>query len=211
VFFALWPDEALQQRLHDWAAAAQLRTRGRLTRAATIHLTLAFLGEIEPARLANALRAAQTVAATPFFLTIDTARYWRHNRIVWAGTDTPPAVLLELVTQLHRALQVAGFQLERRPFQAHVTLIRNAQTAPALPLLPPLAWPVREFVLVESQLNAIGARYTVIERFALSGAVSADAHRHAEAGDQTAALARQEIEPPAVHARDPIDDRKPQA
>jgi 2'-5' RNA ligase len=37
-----------------------------------------------------------------------------------------------------------------------------------LPPLPPLEWPVREFVLVNSILGPDGPSYEVMERFALS-------------------------------------------
>jgi 2'-5' RNA ligase len=37
-----------------------------------------------------------------------------------------------------------------------------------LPPLPPLEWPVREFLLVNSNLGPEGPSYEVLERFALT-------------------------------------------
>jgi 2'-5' RNA ligase len=56
--------------------------------------------------------------------------------------------------------------LERRPFAAHVTLIRKARAA-ELPPLPALDWPVDEFLLVRSLVSSSGSTYEMLERFPL--------------------------------------------
>ena len=68
---------------------------------------------------------------------------------------------------MKRNLLEKGFELETRPFAAHITLIRKAQEPRRLPPLPELEWPVAEFVLVRSLLSREGSRYEVLERFAL--------------------------------------------
>lgn len=135
-----------------------------MTRADTIHLTLAFLGEADPERAAAAARG---VGAPHHALPIEQARYWAHNHIVWAGPWEMPPALAALAASLGSALAKSGFELEERAFQAHVTLIRKARAKGALPLLPAVAWPVEEFALVRSELSAEGARYAVLQRFAL--------------------------------------------
>ena len=128
-----------------------------------IHLTLAFLGEAEPQR---AIAAARRVSANAHSLPIEEARYWPKNRIVWAGPRETPPPLGELFKRLELELYKEDFILERRPFTAHVTLIRKARAA-ALPALPALDWPVSEFVLVRSALSSAGSSYDVLERFPL--------------------------------------------
>src|SRR6185503_16489495 len=126
-------------------------------------LTLAFLGEADPAR---ATAAARRITAQPHNLPMEEARYWRDNHIVWAGPrDTPPP-LAELFKRLELALFKEDFILERRPFTAHVTLIRKARAA-KLPPLPAIEWPVREFLLVRSKLSSAGSAYEPLERFPL--------------------------------------------
>jgi 2'-5' RNA ligase len=88
---------------------------------------------------------------------VDSARYWNHNRIVWVGPANVPPEL----AQLARALG------ETREFAGHVTLLRKARPPAQLPPLPPLEWPVREFLLVNSNLGPEGPSYEVLERFAL--------------------------------------------
>jgi 2'-5' RNA ligase len=68
-----------------------------------------------------------------------------------------------LVIELHSELRKGGFQLEDRPFAAHVTLLRKAKRPAAFPALPPVQWPVGEFSLVESAHG----RYRVLETFQL--------------------------------------------
>ena len=163
IFFALWPPAAAAQALAQWAREAQRRTGGRTTDEGKIHLTLAFLGDADE-RKASA--AARRVAARPHALPIEEARYWRENQIVWAGPRETPPALRALFDGLSLELYREEFALERRPFAAHVTLIRKARAA-KLPPLPALDWPVREFLLVRSQLSSAGSAYQPLERFAL--------------------------------------------
>lgn len=167
LFFACWPDEKSAARLERWAREASRATGGRVTRAETIHLTLAFLGEVPADRVTVAVEAARRVNSPAHAFAIEQARYWPHNRIVWAGPKETPAPLGDLAARLRRELQVEAFRLEARPFAAHVTLIRKARGPGTLPPLPPVDWPVREFVLVCSTLGREGARYEVMARFPL--------------------------------------------
>ena len=172
LFFAVWPGPELAERLARWANQAAEATRGRVALTENIHLTLAFLGEIAESRLADVLAAARRVRAHGCNMRLDEARYWRHNRIVWVGTRETPAPLAALAADLQRELEAEGFRLDARPFQVHITLIRKAHAPrelPELPAPPALDWPVREFVLVRSNLERDGARYEVLERFVCAG------------------------------------------
>lgn len=157
LFFALWPPPQTAAALEQWARSCE----GRVVPAANIHLTLAFLGEADPAAARSAARRAQGRAHE---LRIEQARYWKHNRILWVGPNETPPALADLVDQLHSSLRGERFLLEDRPFAAHVTLLRKA-APPKAPLpLPRVDWPVREFALVSSR----GGAYHDVERFALS-------------------------------------------
>lgn len=155
LFFALWPPREAAEALARWAGGLQ----GRAIPAEKIHLTLAFLGGVDPAKL---VAAAKKVQAQPFELPIDSARYVRDNPMVWVGPREVPEGLRALVERLHFVLYRAEFILERRPFAAHVTLVRRAQR-PKLTPLPALRWPVGEFALV----NSHHSRYETLERFRL--------------------------------------------
>jgi 2'-5' RNA ligase len=155
LFYASWPPPEVARALARWALEAQRDCGGRATREDLIHLTLAFLGDADPAAASAAGRAAR-VKATSF--PLETARYWKHNRIVWVGPEKVPPPLAALA----RALG------ETREFAAHITLIRKArEPRQPLPPLPALEWPVAEFALMNSRLEPDGPVYELLERFAL--------------------------------------------
>jgi 2'-5' RNA ligase len=164
LFFALWPPAETAHALAGWAHAAQRLTGGKPMDSAKIHLTLAFLGDADPQR---AVQAAQKVEAVQHTLPLEQARHWRASNIVWAGPRETPPALKALFESLSVELYREEFILERRPFAAHITLIRKARAA-KLPPLPALEWPVREFLLVRSSLSSKGSTYEPLERFALS-------------------------------------------
>jgi RNA 2',3'-cyclic 3'-phosphodiesterase len=161
LFFALWPPGATAHALADWADAAQRATGGRRTAEGNIHLTLAFLGKADPAK---AVAAARRVKAQAHRLPIEQGRYL--NRMVWAAPKETPPALAALHGKLAMELYREEFILERRPFAAHVTLIRDARRAP-LPPVPDVEWPVCEFLLVRSSVSSRGATYEPLERFTL--------------------------------------------
>jgi 2'-5' RNA ligase len=166
LFFAIWPPAETAHALAKWARDAQHNTGGKTTPEEKIHLTLAFLGDVESER---ALRAAKKVQGTAHFLPIEQARYWRENHIVWAGPRETPPPLLDLFKRLEFELYREDFILERRPFAAHITLIRKARATKSLPPLPALDWSINEFVLVRSSLSSAGSTYDVLEQFPLAG------------------------------------------
>jgi RNA 2',3'-cyclic 3'-phosphodiesterase len=155
LFFAAWPPADVARSLADWARETQRVCRGNVTREDRIHLTLAFLGDADP-EMARARAEAIHLPALSF--GIEQARYWAHNRIVWAGPQQTPAQLQALA----RALG------ETRTFAAHVTLIRKARPSVSLPPPPALQWPVTRFTLVNSVLGPEGPSYEVLERYDLA-------------------------------------------
>lgn len=171
LFFALWPAPAVARRLHAAARDAHAGCGGRLMRLDTLHMTLAFLGEVAVACRAQIEAAACGIAFSPFVLEVDRIGYWRHNRILWAGCSSAPPGLNLLADALADNLRAAGFALEERPFAAHATLLRTVGNAPReLPPLQPIVWPVADFALVASHRSVAGSRYEVLRRWALAPA-----------------------------------------
>ena len=162
LFFAIWPPPEAARALAEWAEVVRGLAGGRGTTEGNIHLTLAFLGQAEPER---AIAAARRVNGTPHRLPIEQARYVNH--MVWVGPHEMPAALGALQTRLAMELFREEFILERRPFAAHVTLIRKARGS-VLPALPAIDWPVNEFVLMSSSLSPRGPTYTRLEHFSLT-------------------------------------------
>jgi len=170
VFFALWPPEETAGKLAGLAETHAAIAGGRPTRCATIHLTLAFIGDVPLDRLADLERAARQVRAEAFDLTLDQFGLWRHNRIFWAGCSVVPPALAELASALRTALQAAGFDVAdaRRNFTPHLTLVRKVKAlGVALPPYEPVSWRCGRFVLARSTLSPDGSSYQGLAEFPL--------------------------------------------
>ncbi len=148
VFFALWPDGATRSRLESLAKDLHRACGGRITRSESIHLTLAFLGDVEDSKPLCGI--ASEISANSFEIKIDQAGYWKHNRIAWAGASEIPSALSELERSLRTALEASGYPLEKRAFLPHVTLLRRGFLPKTLPDFEPFPWKVSAFCLVRS-------------------------------------------------------------
>jgi len=176
VFFALWPSAEVADRLADMAGKAVARFGGRATRRETIHLTLAFLGEVPESRLPELCAVADGVQGQSFTMSLDRLGFWRHNHLLWAGSQAPVASLGELVSCLRNALANAGFTVdaEQQGFVPHVTLVRKIPASAGLlenqqfASFESLAWRADRFVLVRSSLSPSGSEYLILREFFMS-------------------------------------------
>ncbi|MET7015650.1 RNA 2',3'-cyclic phosphodiesterase [Uliginosibacterium flavum] len=160
VFFALWPAPELAGCLHALGAPFS----GRPMPEDSLHLTLAFLGEVSPAQIELLCEIAAGLSLPRCGLRIDQLGYWPHNRILWAGPGQLPEGLQRFVAELHEALRAAGFALEARAFRAHITLQRKAED-PGFDICeaPALILPVASWCLAASQAEGAGSRYRVLQ------------------------------------------------
>ena len=153
------------------------------TAPANLHITLEFLGEISPERVASVERSMRAVASgtRPFSLEAEGGGAFpgtRNPRILWVGFLEPLELVRQLQQNMGNALSEAGFSPEDRPYHPHITVGR------ARGALPP-AWgerfvhalsgkgfgvvPVSSFTLFESRLGPGGAVYTPLCDFRLDG------------------------------------------
>lgn len=173
LFFALWPSSQSARQLAAIAAETATRIGGRPTRQETIHLTLAFLGEVPEERVPELRPIGETLRSPAFDLRIDRLGYWRHNHLVWTGCSEMPAPLGDLANRLCRKLSDAGFALEngKRPFTPHVTLVRKIPVLlpeTRLPEIQPIDWICSDFALVCSRLSSTGPAYETLASFPLT-------------------------------------------
>lgn len=124
------------ERHAAWDAAGPLREAGLPVRwvvADGFHVTLKFLGEVDPAQR-EPIGAALTGAVRrlkPFDVTlggIGAFPSFDRPRVVWLGVEHHPALEL-LANDVEHALRPFGFESELRPFQPHVTIGRTQRDA----------------------------------------------------------------------------------
>jgi len=150
------------------------------TRPENIHLTLKFLGEVSESLIAEVAKVCVTCAADspPLALTLNGVGAFpdsRQPRVVWVGLEGDVDPLLQLQRELDEGLSRLGFERERKPFHAHLTMgrvksMRNSRALMALAKdyqLPPTSLSVSEIVLMQSQLHPAGSRYTRLANAAL--------------------------------------------
>ena len=99
----------------------------RWVRPEGIHLTLKFLGNVEEHRVPS-ITDALAKATEAFELTIQPSGVGgfggRRIRVVWVGLEGDVERLAALATRVDEACGALGFERERRPFAAHLTLAR---------------------------------------------------------------------------------------
>lgn len=172
LFFALWPDEGLQDSIGHVAAALPMPKGARHIRPDRFHLTVVFLGDFDPltaTTLAAIQSAAASVCAPCFELSLDHAGHFAGSRVGWLGPRTVPFALMDLHDALSTALHAAGVPMKSStPFVPHVTIQRNVRgPMPALDIAP-LPWKVNAFVLVQS-VPGSPEPYRIVGEWPLTG------------------------------------------
>ena len=147
LFFALWPGEQQRTELARIQSGLAIH-RGRMIHPKDLHITIFFLGDLDPSERACAEEAAGRLRVPRFAFAMDRVGGFPRAQVLWCGVASPPGPLLDLVHGLGGRLRGCGFRVERRDYMPHVTLARKARPIPARELEPPVFWPVSEFALV---------------------------------------------------------------
>lgn len=125
----------LPEEIRDILCALMDRMRPRFrsgvfTRRENLHLTLAFLGEMDPEQIRAARAALEALRAEPFPLRFGPAGRFRRSGgdVYWAGVERSRE-LEELHGMLNRELCDRGLPVDGRPFRPHLTLVRQGVPA----------------------------------------------------------------------------------
>ncbi|MBI4469523.1 MAG: RNA 2',3'-cyclic phosphodiesterase [Acidobacteria bacterium] len=150
------------------------------TRPDGFHLTMKFLGDIEPGSVEPIAQVMTEVAgrAAPIGLALDCAGAFPNEkmpRVLWVGLKGELDPLVRLALQLEEALEPMGFKRESKPFRAHVTLGRVRRPRGSDLVARHLvdaefhcsSFSVSELVLMRSDLRPTGTRYTSLARAGL--------------------------------------------
>ena len=183
-FVAVVPPKDVRAQLG--AVVGELRQRDRddsvrWVAADAMHITLAFLGQIEEneaTQLIDALRAG-VAGIKSFELGVGSLGTFGDRRrrggaqVVWAGLDGNVDALRGLHEQVIKAVRSVGLRVESREFQPHITLgrVRRGRRwrleAVDSPAIPTAAFRVDAVTLMESRLGRGPAVYVERGKVAL--------------------------------------------
>ncbi len=186
-FFCLATDTILNRDLAALAGKLRATTTVRVAwvQPRNFHVTVRFLGDIDPMLTIELERMVRPIAArtAPFPLTIDRLGAFpapARARVIWAGGDAPPE-FVTLTDQINRGLAVLGFPPARKETIAHITLGRvkgrpDRALARALSehsALPMHILHVDRIILMESTLTPRGAEYAPLFSVPFTGGANA--------------------------------------
>jgi 2'-5' RNA ligase len=177
------PYQELLQGLRK-TLAPRLRSKVAWTRAGNWHLTLKFLGDVEPGRVEPIGAALAAVRFAPYALKAGAGGFFppwpgrKPPRVAWAGLEKGAEETVALARAVERALEPLGFAPEARPFSPHLTLCRVKRPARGeqwdemLREVGRVKWPecvVDRFVLWQSVLGPQGPAYTPLREVPAAG------------------------------------------
>lgn len=177
------PDDVRAFLTQEIARLGQALPGVRWVDPASLHLTLAFLGELDDESLAAAKAATHEAAAVsvPFTLRTDSLGTFgprQAPRVIWIGVQGETARLVATQEALVQRLEEFGFPREQRQYSPHLTLakLKAPLTAEALANLERLqrephpthaGWRVSAISVMKSELLRGGAHYTRLQAYPL--------------------------------------------
>ena len=188
VFIALHLSQMARQQLAETIRrlAGELPTGVRWVDPENIHLTLKFLGDIDPSQLEDVSRDMGLAAggSAPFWVHLAGLGMFpnqKRPRVLWAGMGGDLDQLAALQEKVDAAMAELQFPREGRPFSPHLTLGRvrdgvsgevRRRVGAAVACATQEAgdpWLVDTLHLVRSDLTAKGAIYTSLVAAPLGG------------------------------------------
>ena len=177
LFIAVTLPEAARDAIYADAAPLRAATGAvKWVDAASLHVTLKFLGEQDDRLVADLQRTIETAASHHRQIELRTTGFgafpnFRRPRVVWVGM-TGEAELSALASDIDRQLAPLGIAAETRAFRAHLTLGRvkgemkpadaaALETAARKPG-PARAFAIRTVDLMRSELRPGGSGYSVM-------------------------------------------------
>lgn len=142
LFYAFELDEPARRALNEALQPVRNQVSARWTHPENLHLTLQFMGEQPAAAIPGLTDALQAASGDtrPFSVSFAGFGTFRAaSGLLWVGMASGPEPAW-LVSRLRQQLLARGFDVEKRPWQPHLTVARDAvlieKTLPPWPAAP---------------------------------------------------------------------------
>jgi len=153
------------------------------TRPEGIHLTLRFLGDVDPGRIEEIASKAEAGIKTigPFSIGVKGCGGFpnpRNPRVIWIGVEDASGLLKQLQARVEQGMEELGFAGEGRGYTPHLTIGRlrsgkgKGEVGQAIEAMKGCdlgSMEVQEICLFRSQLKPTGAEYTKLKVIPLRG------------------------------------------
>ena len=159
-------------------ALKRLKIRARWVRPENIHLTLKFLGDVNPDAVDGIgdamIRAADGIPSLVLSVKgIGVFPGTKRPRVIWVGLEGDTRSLFALQDHMEEKLAEVGFPKDKRSFKAHLTLGRIKQAANPAVIhrmmnqyagLSSEEFTCRQVILFKSDLKPSGAVYSKLKQ-----------------------------------------------
>ncbi len=178
LFVAIPLPEVILQKLEEAQGNFRRFARdAKWVKMQSVHLTLRFLGYVDPARIPSikdALAAASTLMSSHNIIVKGCGFFpsSRKPSVFWAGVDSEQLIAAQL--RIEDAMNTLGFQKEERAFSPHLTLARFRDRHGLMHLVEEARkyesavfgeFTARSLLLFESILHREGAEYIELAEF----------------------------------------------
>jgi len=164
LFFALWPDNKTRNAIAAVAKHVSGYHQGRAVNTDNLHLTLAFLGNIDEAQRDCVEAVAESISMTAFSLCLEHLGVFQRAKVLWLGIKEQPDALMQLAESLAVGARACGIQLDDKGFTPHVSLMRKIIQLHEVEV-EPIHWNINQFCLVQSISHVEGVEYRVVKKW----------------------------------------------
>ncbi|MDR1603353.1 MAG: RNA 2',3'-cyclic phosphodiesterase [Gracilibacteraceae bacterium] len=135
---------------------------GNFTAPENLHLTLVFIGEVNPKKVDKIKAIMDTVTFAPFTATVERLGTFSRGTLWWAGLrDGNP--LKDLQREIEHKLALCGFEMDGRKYSPHITLGREVVTDAKPWNIKPFSEMVTTIELMKSERISGKLTYTAID------------------------------------------------
>ena len=190
LFVAIDLDPEIRERLARFSEGLRILAPDvRWTPAESWHITLKFIGEVDPGTFERVKDQLERVAAAPASIGVRGTGFFpapRSARVFWAGVQADTS-LIAVAEGVDRVLGAIGIPFEERAFTPHLTLARSGSGRPGrdkedrannkfaklqqrLDKMPEADFgtmTAREFILYQSKTSPKGSVYTKLAGYQL--------------------------------------------
>jgi 2'-5' RNA ligase len=170
MFAAVEVPEEIQQKVHAYAHELEGLFEGvKWVSPENLHLTLKFLGDVEPGQVDEIKDALDDAMSKygPFELGFADTGFFpseKRPRVIWVGADGEIEQLVDMFQTLEGNLEPLGFDREARTFSPHLTIGRvrkfeRITVPPDLKHFEPVSFTADTIALIKSTLTPQGPIY----------------------------------------------------